>query len=133
VCNAWNQRKEVPALNRLASSERNRAHSSTVKRAYESNEQLSPCVPSRQLCCALNGFGTAVAEENSLFPIARSELSQFFRQIHNFTVQEVSVRIMQVPISLLLDSLNNFGMIVPHIQANKPGIEVDVFVAVNIA
>jgi hypothetical protein len=39
---------------------------------------------------------------------------------------------MQVTVTLFLDSLNNFGMVVPYVKANETRVEVDVLVAVNI-
>jgi hypothetical protein len=72
-----NQREEMTPLHGFASRERNRAQGSTVKRAYESYEQLSSRMPTSKLSRALNGFGAAVAEKDSFLKRTRRDFAQF--------------------------------------------------------
>src|SRR4030065_2542126 len=103
-----------------------------MKSADEAYEKLLTSVPPRQLNRSFDSFGAAVAKIGFLFKTARSNFSQLFRKVDHFLVVEISVRVMQKTVTLILDCGYNFWMSVTDVEARYSSVEIDVLVSINI-
>jgi hypothetical protein len=128
----WHQREEVPSLSRLARRERQGTNRSTVKCAYKSQKKLPSRVPFCKLHCSFDRFRATVSEKHFFLRTSWCYMRQFVRELNDFSVEEVCVRVMDETVTLILYGGNHFGMTVTDVRAHEAGVEINELVAIYV-
>jgi len=59
-------------------------------------------------------------------------MRQFVRELNDFSVEEVCVRVMDETVTLILYGGNHFGMTMTDVRAHEAGVEINELVAIYV-